>query len=128
MADEKESGERKCLNVGHTTGHAVELAYNFSHGESVLWGMKGEIAMSIKAGICQKSHGERLLAIVDSALQLAPQEKATFNADEYAIKAKADKKNDESGKINMAVPTQKGAWTQMSMTYADYVQGLKESL
>ena len=35
-ADEKESGERKSLNVGHTTGHAIELTYNFSHGESVL--------------------------------------------------------------------------------------------
>ena len=31
-ADEKESGERRSLNVGHTTGHAIELSSGLSHG------------------------------------------------------------------------------------------------
>lgn len=37
--DFKESNRRKILNLGHTFGHAYELLYNISHGESVVWGM-----------------------------------------------------------------------------------------
>ena len=39
--DEKESGERKLLNLGHTLGHAIEKHSSFSltHGEAVAIGM-----------------------------------------------------------------------------------------
>lgn len=40
--DEKDRGERKLLNFGHTIGHAIEAYYNFSkytHGEAVAMGM-----------------------------------------------------------------------------------------
>ena len=39
--DERESGRRAVLNYGHTLGHALEIASNFSlaHGESVAVGM-----------------------------------------------------------------------------------------
>lgn len=40
--DEKESGERKLLNFGHTIGHALEKIYEYkklSHGEAVAIGM-----------------------------------------------------------------------------------------
>lgn len=40
-ADFKESGIRKCLNFGHTLGHAIEFASNFeiSHGNAVAIGV-----------------------------------------------------------------------------------------
>lgn len=40
-ADERESGLRKCLNFGHTVGHALEAAseYQLRHGEAIAWGM-----------------------------------------------------------------------------------------
>lgn len=37
--DERESGERKILNFGHTVGHAIESATDLIHGESVAVGM-----------------------------------------------------------------------------------------
>lgn len=37
--DLKEDGNRKILNLGHSCGHALEVIYNLSHGEAVLWGM-----------------------------------------------------------------------------------------
>ncbi len=41
-SDEKESGLRRVLNFGHTTGHALEASTKyrrFLHGEAVAWGM-----------------------------------------------------------------------------------------
>lgn len=39
--DEKESGERAVLNLGHTTGHAMESIAKgeITHGEGVAWGL-----------------------------------------------------------------------------------------
>lgn len=127
--DEKESGERKSLNVGHTTGHAIELVYALSHGESVLWGMKAETKMAINMGVCQKEHGEKLLQIVDAALQVVPVETPDFKeVEQFAYKAKSDKKNDESGEIQLSVAHKKGAWTSMKVPFDGYVHGLKKSL
>ena len=50
--DEKESGERKLLNLGHTVGHAIEKIenYNLSHGECVLKGLYYALEISKKLG------------------------------------------------------------------------------
>lgn len=37
--DFKEKGERICLNLGHTFGHALEKIYDLPHGVAVFWGM-----------------------------------------------------------------------------------------
>lgn len=37
--DEKEKGDRRRLNFGHTFGHAIEMATGLSHGEAVSMGM-----------------------------------------------------------------------------------------
>ena len=54
--DEKESGKRMLLNFGHTFGHAIEAANNFSrkinHGEAVLIGMLLATRLSVKKRIC----------------------------------------------------------------------------
>ncbi|MBO5851548.1 MAG: 3-dehydroquinate synthase [Clostridia bacterium] len=48
--DEKESGLRKILNLGHTLGHAIESlsSYSISHGECVVKGIKLAIDFSKK--------------------------------------------------------------------------------
>jgi 3-dehydroquinate synthase len=48
--DEKEKGERRKLNFGHTFGHAIEKTTGLSHGEAVSGGMLVASALSEKRG------------------------------------------------------------------------------
>lgn len=123
--DEKETGERKCLNVGHTTGHAIELSYGLSHGESVLWGIKIETLLAIEAGVCDREHGEKLLRFVDNALALDGGEKPDFSTlGTAAQKASLDKKNTGDGNVVMSVAKDYGKWTLFTMPLPQYTQAL----
>jgi 3-dehydroquinate synthase len=123
--DEKETGERKCLNVGHTTGHAIELAFSLSHGESVLYGMALETAIAIEKGVCEKEYGENLLKILSSAISIQPKPKVDLSSVErWAKNAKSDKKNTDDGKIQMAVAKALGEWTLLSLPFDEYVAGI----
>ncbi len=124
-ADEKESGERRSLNVGHTTGHAIELTNGISHGESVLHGMKLETLIAIESGVCEKEYGESLLTIIEKALAILPIGKTDFsNIGETAVKALADKKNTDDGRVKMAVAKAKNQWTMFSLSFAEYRSAL----
>ncbi|MEW6257575.1 MAG: 3-dehydroquinate synthase [Pseudomonadota bacterium] len=54
--DEKETGDRALLNLGHTFGHALEAGAGFSdrllHGEAVSIGMCLAFAFSVRLGLC----------------------------------------------------------------------------
>ncbi|MBE5744734.1 MAG: 3-dehydroquinate synthase [Clostridiales bacterium] len=127
--DEKESGERRSLNVGHTTGHAIELSTGLSHGESVLYGMFFETQAAITYGVCDKEYGESLLAIVKKALAILPTSTPDFsNVKQYAEKAKTDKKNDSNDKVNMSVAKSKGVWTTFTLPFDSYVTALETAV
>ena len=53
--DERETGERALLNLGHTFGHALEAACGFSdrllHGEAVAAGMALAFGFSARLGL-----------------------------------------------------------------------------
>jgi 3-dehydroquinate synthase len=64
-ADEKESGLRRILNFGHTIGHALETATDYSqflHGEAVAWGMIAATAIARESGACNAETAERITA------------------------------------------------------------------
>lgn len=128
QADEKESGDRRSLNVGHTTGHAIELTSGFSHGESVLYGMLFETRMAIEAGVCERTYGERLIALVEKAIEMAPNTDVDFSEiGKNAEKARADKKNADDGKIKMAVAKEKGVWTMFALDFEKYRTALEKA-
>ena len=127
QADERENGERKSLNVGHTTGHAIELVSQLSHGESVLWGMKIETKIALAQGVCEKSYGENLLAMIEKALQVSPMSTVDFSCvDEMAKRAKSDKKNTDDNQIYMAVAKTKGEWAMLALSEENYRKNLQE--
>jgi 3-dehydroquinate synthase len=62
--DERETGERALLNLGHTFGHAFEAAAGFSdrllHGEAIALGMVCAFAFSAKRGLAAAAEAERV--------------------------------------------------------------------
>ena len=61
--DERETGERALLNLGHTFGHAFEAAAGFSekllHGEAVSIGIACAFEFSARMGLLPQSDAER---------------------------------------------------------------------
>src|SRR5712692_5914507 len=62
--DERETGERALLNLGHTFGHALEAAAGFSgrllHGEAISLGISLAFAFSVKRGLLSAAEAERV--------------------------------------------------------------------
>ena len=127
-ADEKESGERRSLNVGHTTGHAIELTSGLSHGESVLYGMLFETRMAIEAGVCERNYGEGLLAMIEKTIAIEPKSAIDLShIEEDAKKARSDKKNTDDGRITMSVAKAKGEWTIFALPFESYKAALMKA-
>lgn len=59
-ADEKEKGERRLLNFGHTFAHALEKNTDLLHGEAVSIGMILASKLSEKLGFLQDHSRERI--------------------------------------------------------------------
>ncbi len=69
-ADERESGERALLNLGHTFGHAIETGLGYGtwlHGEAVAAGMCMAAALSARLGWITAADLARVEALVQRA-------------------------------------------------------------
>ena len=69
-ADEKESGQRALLNLGHTFGHAIEAGAgygNWLHGEGVATGMLMAADLSMRLGWITKADVHRVENLMDRA-------------------------------------------------------------
>jgi len=64
--DEKEKGERKKLNFGHTIGHAVEKISDLKHGQAISIGMLTAAALSQKKGYLSLNDVRRLRILLDN--------------------------------------------------------------
>ena len=98
--DELESGERAMLNLGHTTGHAMEsLAYSegdeITHGEGVAWGL----AFMLYASKEKKGFNSVLAqTLIGHILENIKKPLRRFDADEMWQLMLKDKKNN-SGEV-----------------------------
>jgi 3-dehydroquinate synthetase len=64
--DERESGLRRALNLGHTIGHAVEAASGFAvpHGFAVAIGIAVESAISVRLGLMAERDRRRIVDLL----------------------------------------------------------------
>lgn len=126
--DETErSGVRKCLNLGHTTGHALELEYGRrSHGEYVLIGMWLESVIAERENVCTAENARRVRQLVALAEKKIPTFKNVVSVVQYAL---LDKKNSEKGVVSMILSKARGEYTEYNLSaerYAEYLAMLQE--
>lgn len=65
--DEREQGERRILNFGHTIGHALEAETGYSkllHGEAVGWGMIAATHIGLATKITDRATANRIIQLV----------------------------------------------------------------
>jgi 3-dehydroquinate synthase len=111
-ADPREGGRRKVLNFGHTLGHAIEAAsdYTLSHGESVAIGMSLEANLGESLGVTERGTAR----IIDDAVRAAGLPLVhTYDPTDLVRRTRADKKA-RGGNVEYALPAAIGrfaAWT-----------------
>lgn len=92
--DEKESGARALLNLGHTFGHAIETFCGYGawlHGEAVGAGMVMASKLSVLNGWLSEAEHQRLVQLIAQAkLPIAPPSEMT--PDDFMTNMMRDKK------------------------------------
>ena len=100
-ADEKESGKRALLNLGHTFGHAIEAGAGYGkwlHGEAVGTGMLMAADLSMRMGWIDKPTLHRTQDIIERA-GLPIRAPSYMDFDHFMERMSVDKKV-RDGKIN----------------------------
>lgn len=101
-ADERDTGARQLLNLGHTAAHSIEKLSDFeiSHGSAVAIGTAIITRAAAALGLCSKDDCVKVIALLDS---YSLPTKSPYGADELARVALSDKKR-SGDKINLIVP------------------------
>ena len=102
-ADERESGLRMILNLGHTLGHAIEAATGYRqllHGEAVAWGTIAATSMALRRGLVSAAEASRIDRVIAAYGPPRP-----FSADPQTLVdlTARDKKN-RSGTRSFVLP------------------------
>ncbi|NOI68657.1 3-dehydroquinate synthase [Vibrio sp. 99-8-1] len=104
--DEKESGIRALLNLGHTFGHAIEaeLGYgNWLHGEAVSAGTVMAAKTALLQELITQQQFERIISILKRA-KLPVHTPDSMSFDDFLKHMMRDKKV-LSGKLRLVLPT-----------------------
>ncbi len=93
-ADERESGKRALLNLGHTFGHAIENGMGYGewlHGEAVAAGMCMAAVMSQQMGWMNNDELQRTINLVAQA-KLPTKAPSSMSAEQFLELMSVDKK------------------------------------
>jgi 3-dehydroquinate synthase len=103
--DERETGKRALLNLGHTFGHSLEAQIGYGgellHGEAVAIGMDMAFELSVRMGLCSgqdRDRARRHLQAVGLNLDLDKIADNTWTAEVLIAHMQTDKKV-QDGKI-----------------------------
>jgi 3-dehydroquinate synthase len=110
MADEKETGERALLNLGHTFGHAIEssLGYGvYEHGEAVALGLVASSRLAAGLGRCERELPQRIEALL-RRIGL-PVASAKLPPTEVLMDAMTQDKKVKDGRVRLVLPDRMGA-------------------
>ncbi len=102
-ADERESGLRMILNLGHTLGHAIEAVTEYKvllHGEAIGWGMLGAFQLARERGLMTFSEADRAGTLVRRLGMLPP----FIGTIEGLLEAAGRDKKNREGKRRFVLP------------------------
>ena len=111
-ADERESGPRRILNLGHTVGHALERLsdYRILHGNAVAMGMLAATRLAAFLGLVSDEVMGRLTSLLEK-YGLPTRIVAAYSPDAIIQALKTDKKQ-LAGKLHFILPTGIGSVVQ----------------
>ena len=114
--DERESGPRRALNLGHTLAHGIEGATSYArflHGEAVAWGLLAELRLARDRGLLSTAEA---VAWADRLHTLAPLPSlAELSWAEVAPYIARDKKR-EGGRVGWVLPRLGGVVLDVPVT------------
>jgi 3-dehydroquinate synthase len=117
-ADERELGLRKVLNFGHTIGHGVEAAseYTLLHGEAIAIGMVAEARLAEFADVADPGTAERIERVV-STTGLPSRIPREISPDRVLALMRSDKKQ-RRGVLEYSLPRRIGEMAGESSGWA----------
>jgi 3-dehydroquinate synthetase len=119
--DPYEKGIRTVLNLGHTVGHAVELAskFEFRHGEAIAIGMVAEARYAERVGVARVGLSDEISETL-SALELPIQIPEELPREEIIRAMRVDKKRKVKS-IHFALPVDIGKVELVDVTELESV-------
>ena len=126
MQDERESGLREILNLGHTVGRAFETVsdYKLLHGEGVAIGLVAQALLSESLGFMNAEQLGRVIALLEKA-GLPTKIPAYIDREELVQKLYTDKKV-RSGKLRFVF--QKGIGAVVEFAPGVYAKTVEEEI
>ena len=115
--DERESGDRRKLNLGHTLAHAIEKCSNrMNHGEAVAVGTALIAGAAVKLGVLKAEDRDRIVAVLTKlGFGLTPPVEVRRLLKEVG----KDKKN-EDGMLRIVLPVGSGDCEVRPMTPGEF--------
>lgn len=112
--DPYEAGLRRCLNLGHTIGHAVEKVSRFalSHGEAVSIGLVYAMSLACSLNKLPPAKFEEAKSLLEK-FALPTALPPSIPADDILAALSCDKKNTDNDTIHFVLPVS-------SLGYVDY--------
>lgn len=115
--DEREAGERRKLNLGHTLAHALEKStQRFNHGEAVAIGLRLVADAAVTAGLMPCEDRDRLAALLR---KLGFDLELPVSMPTLLAAAAKDKKN-KDGVLRVVFPLSIGACEVREITAEDF--------
>ena len=103
-ADERETGQRRVLNFGHTTGHALEAVTGYRrlrHGEAVAYGIQVAAHIGVSRGLLDPDEHAALIELIE---RMGPLPAVTDLSASAVLAAMRRDKKVVAGRLHVVLP------------------------
>lgn len=126
MKDERESGLREVLNLGHTVGRAIETVSNYEllHGEALSIGMVAQVNLACRMGTMTETEKDMVIALLAKAN--LPTEIPDYIDRELLVKKLYTDKKVKNGQLRFVI--QKGIGNVVEFAEGVYATPIEEGV